>query len=120
MKGDLPMYVRKIITAKMARKYRNATKKEKSVILNSLEELTGFNRSYLMRRLRTYTSGNSKSGTHRGRKNKYTKEDEGGCGSIAGYMGANGLSLREKAQGYDGGGDKKPGEEWPLEIQRGG
>ena len=75
MKGDLPMYVRKIITAKMARKYRNATKKEKSVILNSLEELTGFNRSYLMRRLRTYTSGNSKSGVHRGRKNKYTKED---------------------------------------------
>ena len=55
MKGEPQMYV----PAKMARKYRNATKKEKSAILGSLEEITGFNRSYLMRRLRRYTSGNS-------------------------------------------------------------
>ena len=55
MKGELSMKVRISITAKMAKRYRKATKKEKGVILDSLVEVTGFNRSYLSRRLRTYT-----------------------------------------------------------------
>lgn len=75
MKGDLPMNVRKIITAKMAKMYRNASKREKGAILDSLQKITGFNRSYLSRRLRTHSSSKSKLKARRGRKNKYTEED---------------------------------------------
>jgi len=56
MKGDLPMSLRKV-TSKMAKVYRGATKREKGRILDSLEGLTGFNRSYLARRLRCSLKG---------------------------------------------------------------
>ncbi len=50
------MKVRKIIVAKMAKRYANASKKEKGKILDSVVEPTGMNRSYLSRRFRTYGS----------------------------------------------------------------
>jgi len=74
MKGNLPMNVRRIITAKMAKGYKRASKREKGKILDSLEQLTGFNRVYLARRLRTFSKG--KQVRVRKRKGKYTKEDE--------------------------------------------
>ncbi len=74
MKGNLPMSVRKIITAKMAKDYRKASKRGKGKILDSLEELTGFNRSYLARRLRSFSS--HQGGRVRKRRCKYSKEDE--------------------------------------------
>lgn len=51
IKGDLPMNVRKVT----AKSYKKATKKEKGKILDSLQELTGFNRTYLARILRTFS-----------------------------------------------------------------
>ena len=45
MKGNLPMNVRRIITAKMAKDYMKASKSGKGKVLDSLKELTGFNRS---------------------------------------------------------------------------
>ena len=45
MKGNLPMSVRKIITAKMAKDHKKASKRGKRKVLDSLKELTGFNRS---------------------------------------------------------------------------
>ncbi len=39
MKEKPLMYVRKIITPKMARKHRNTTKKDKSTILDSLKKM---------------------------------------------------------------------------------
>jgi len=41
MKGNLPMNVRKIITAKMAKGYKRASKREKGKILDSLESSQG-------------------------------------------------------------------------------
>jgi hypothetical protein len=76
MKGDLPMNVRKIITAKMAKSYKKATKMEKGKILDSLQELTGFNRSYLARRLRTFSFQKVKESKRVVRRCKYTEEDE--------------------------------------------
>jgi len=43
------------VTAKMAKSYKKATKMEKGKILDSLQKLTGFNRSYLARRLRIFS-----------------------------------------------------------------
>ena len=74
MKGNLPMNVRRIITAKMAKGYEKASKREKGKILDSLEELTGFNRTYLARRLRSFSS--RRKGKVRKRRYKYSMEDE--------------------------------------------
>ena len=76
MKGDLPMNVRKIITAKMAKSYKKATKKEKGKILDSLQELTGFNRTYLARRLRTFSFKKVERDKKMVRRCKYTEKDE--------------------------------------------
>ncbi len=87
MKDGFPMKVRRIITAKMGKRYANASKKEKGKILDSVVELTGMNRSYLSRRLRTYTS--EKEGDperRRGRKRKYTEEDERALSEIWALM----------------------------------
>ena len=56
--------------------HKKATKKEKGKILDSLQELTGFNRSYLARRLRTFTFQKTEKGRKRMKRGKYTEEDE--------------------------------------------
>jgi len=68
------MNVRRIITAKMAKGYKRASKREKGKILDSLEQLTGFNRVYLARRLRSFSS--RRKGKVRKRRYKYSIEDE--------------------------------------------
>jgi hypothetical protein len=75
MNGDLPMYVRDIITAKMAKDYKKATKREKGRILDSIQSVCGFNRSYIACRLRTYEFKRVKAKRRHGRR-KYTDEDE--------------------------------------------
>ena len=76
MNGDLPMYVRDIITAKMAKVYKKATKREKGRILDSIQSVCGFNRSYIARRLRTYEFKRVKAKRRRGRR-KYTERTRG-------------------------------------------
>lgn len=48
----LTMKQRQAVTKQMALKYKRATKKQKGVILDTLTELTGYNRSYAARVLR--------------------------------------------------------------------
>ena len=49
---ELTMRKRQAVTKEMALKYKRAKKKQKGAILDTLPELTGYNRSYAARMLR--------------------------------------------------------------------